>query len=240
MSVGLDGKTQRNTLSRDIVLQQRSSTSCEKDESSVVSNTSQDTNVSSDDSSTRNVNNNNHQPNNARGRYDAKRISAVPGVSAFERVTNVTTQEADDIKQDSQLHVHTIQTTDYPRLNSNASKKSRRKISTTSLAPILPTASTKGRNSNCLLMGKTTRMLLATSVTYIVSYMTTITILLLTAVTTLLDHPTAQEDSIINFFIVFYLINSAANPIIYSICNPNFRRDCVLICTQCSIKSCKT
>ncbi|XP_059154614.1 alpha-2C adrenergic receptor-like [Physella acuta] len=83
-------------------------------------------------------------------------------------------------------------------------------------------------------LSKTTRMLLATSVIYIVSYLTTITILLVRSVSRVLYDMPMYGYSAMNVFFVLYLINSAANPFIYSICNKVFRRDCgeVLRCRR--------
>ncbi|XP_059154642.1 muscarinic acetylcholine receptor M2-like [Physella acuta] len=74
--------------------------------------------------------------------------------------------------------------------------------------------------------GKTTRMLLATSVIYVISYLATLTMILLNVVLKLNGRLGLLQASILNVVIVLYLINSAANPVIYSVCNQIFRRDC--------------
>ncbi|XP_059154677.1 tyramine receptor Ser-2-like [Physella acuta] len=75
--------------------------------------------------------------------------------------------------------------------------------------------------------GKTTRMLVATSVTYIICYLSTLVSLLICVAFNLTGKLSLAEVSILNLFLVMFLVNSSANPFIYSICNQSFRRECL-------------
>ncbi|XP_059154615.1 muscarinic acetylcholine receptor M2-like [Physella acuta] len=77
--------------------------------------------------------------------------------------------------------------------------------------------------------GKTTRMLVATSVIYIISNMSTLFTILIFVAFKLTGKLSLVEVSIVNIAFILYLVNSSGNPFIYSICNPNFRRDCLAV-----------
>ncbi|XP_059154612.1 uncharacterized protein LOC131940066 [Physella acuta] len=257
--VDLCSRDKIKTPPRENVLHKQSSKDCGKDQGDVglkkIQATNYDVVTDNSNQTAMDVKNINNQSTiTTTGALDVQTV--VPEILAVETTTHATKPEVDDVKPHTRavkseanavdLDYRAVrpencvcQNTNHSDLKQNSSNKKSSKDSVTSLSGRSLTASTKGKVTHCLLMGKTTRMLLATSVTYIVSYMTTITILLLTAATTLFDNPTLAEAVLINFFVLFYLINSVADPFIYSICNQNFRRDCVAIFKNCCIKYCK-
>ncbi|XP_059154684.1 alpha-2 adrenergic receptor-like [Physella acuta] len=75
--------------------------------------------------------------------------------------------------------------------------------------------------------GKTTHMLVATSVIYIICYLSTLVTMLIFVTFKLTGKLSLAEVSVFNVFLVMFLVNSSANPFIYSICNQSFRVECL-------------
>ncbi|KAH9508263.1 hypothetical protein Btru_050655 [Bulinus truncatus] len=80
--------------------------------------------------------------------------------------------------------------------------------------------------------GRTTRMLLVISAIYILTNLTTLVLLFLRNFRQG-SKVSVDEDSVMNVFVASYLINSAVNPIIYSVWDRNFRRQCRDLIGRC-------
>lgn len=88
-------------------------------------------------------------------------------------------------------------------------------------------------------VSRTTRIFIAVTLVFVLSYLPGIAVLMARALSKRLEHPSKVEEVIIKLFSRFHYLNNAANPIIYSFLNVNFRKQCTKL-FQSIIFCCKS
>ena len=79
-------------------------------------------------------------------------------------------------------------------------------------------------------MSRTTIMLFTISTVYIVGYLSHLSMIFLKqGARDTFDTFGPVSLSLWNFFLRLYYVNCAANPVVYSLCDLNFRRNCITL-----------